>query len=173
MDICHRRVNGHRGAQPARALESRSLHRLGVVRRLQGISRRTVARRLNTDVSRVKAQERGNTDLLLSELYLWQKALDVPLAELLGEGEGGLDAPVLRRAQLVRIMKTVLAIRETTGQEAVRRMAQTLIDQLTELMPELKGVSAWHTVGKRRRRDEFGVAAERRLSAEVFYNLLD
>jgi hypothetical protein len=50
-------------------------------------------------------------------------------------------------------------------------MAQTLVEQLIEIMPELRGVSAWHTVGKRRRLDELGVAAERSLSEEVFIDL--
>jgi hypothetical protein len=71
------------------------------------------------------------------------------------------------------MMKTALAIREATAEEPIRRMAQTLVDQLTEVMPELRAVSPWHTVGKRRRRDEFGVAAERRLSEDVFIDLMD
>lgn len=158
---------------PIGAMVSRALHRLGIVRRLQGISRRTVARRLNTDVAQVKTQERATSDLLLSDLYRWQQVLDVPMCELLVEAGNDLAAPVLRRAQLVRVMKTVLAIQETTSEESIRRMAQTLIGQLTELMPELKDVTAWHTVGKRRRRDEFGIAAERRISDDVFVDLID
>jgi len=41
------------------------------------------------------------------------------------------------------------------------------------VMPELGGVSAWHAVGQRRRLDEYGRAAERRLSPDVFMDLLD
>jgi transcriptional regulator with XRE-family HTH domain len=149
------------------------LHRLGIVRRLQGISRRTVARRLNMEVARVKIQERPTSDLLLSKLYEWQDVLEVPVTELLVEATNELATPVLKRAQLVRMMKTALAIREATAEEPIRRMAQTLVDQLTEVMPELRAVSPWHTVGKRRRRDEFGVAAERRLSEDVFIDLMD
>ena len=52
-------------------------------------------------------------------------------------------------------------------------MTQTLIDQLTEMMPELQGVSPWHSVGKRRRLDELGIAAQRSLSDEVFLDLTD
>jgi hypothetical protein len=40
-------------------------------------------------------------------------------------------------------------------------MAQALIDQLIEVMPELQGISAWHAVGRRRSSDELGVAALR------------
>ena len=152
---------------------ARSLHRLAIVRRLQGISRRTVARRLNMEISQVKLQERETADLPLSCLYQWQQLLDVPIGELLVEADDPLSEPVLKRAQLVRVMKTVLAILESTEQEPIRCMAQTLVEQLTEMMPELKGVGPWHAVGERRRRDEYGVAAERRLSDSLFLDRPD
>jgi hypothetical protein len=74
---------------------------------------------------------------------------------------------------MVRLMKTSLALLEQADQEAVRLMAQTLVDQLVEIMPELRGVSAWHAVGKRRRLDELGIAAHRTLSDDVFVDLTD
>jgi len=151
----------------------RALQRLGAVRRLQGITRRTVARHLNVDVSEIRLQERETADMSLSRLYEWRKVLDVPIAELLVECDDPLSTPVLKRAQLVRVMKTALAIIEEARQPSIRRMAQTMIDQLTEVMPELKGVGPWHTVGKRRRRDDYGVAAERRLSDDVFMDRTD
>ena len=80
---------------------------------------------------------------------------------------------MLKRAQLVRVMKTVLAILEEAKQAPIRRMAQTMVDQLIEIMPELQGVSPWHAVGKRRRRDDYGIAAERRLSEDVFLERMD
>ncbi len=174
MSVIHRGVTGAGAANDSQLPGApRPLHRLGIVRRLQGMSRRTVARRLNIEVSRVKLQERPTTDLLLSQLYQWQSVLEVPVAELLVEAEDQLAAPILRRAQLVRMMKTALAIMEATKEEPVRRMAQTLIAQLTEVMPELQSVTPWHTVGKRRRQDEYGTAAVRRLSDDVFLDLLD
>lgn len=151
----------------------RLLHRLATVRRLQGISRRTVARRMNVEVSEIRRQEEETADLPLSKLYEWQKALDVPVAELLVESDDSLSQPLMQRAQMVRLMKTALAILEQADQEAVRLMAQTLVDQLVEVMPELRGVSAWHAVGKRRRLDELGIAAERSLSDDVFVDLSD
>lgn len=150
------------------ATEQQPLQRLAQVRRQQGVSRRTIARRLNIDLDRVREQERETTDLNLSALYAWQKALDVPVGELLVEASDTLTSPILQRSQLVRLMKTVLAICETAKQESVRRMCQTMIGQLVEIMPELENVSAWHTVGKRRRLNELGVAAQRRLAEEVF-----
>jgi len=149
------------------------LHRIGSVRRLQGLSPRTVARHLGTDVATVRREERETSDMLLSRLYEWQRALDVPAGELLVDDGDPLSTPVMRRGQLVRAMKSALAILEETEQESVRCMVQTLIAQLTEIMPELEGVGPWHTVGRRRRRDELGVAAQRRLSEDVFVDLLD
>ena len=78
------------------------LHRLAAVRQQQGISRRTVARRLNIDLATVRTQEAETSDISLSQLYEWQKVLEVPLSELLFEADDSLSAPVLQRAQLVR-----------------------------------------------------------------------
>ncbi len=163
---------GH-GAAVRMPLASRPLHRLGVVRRAQGVTRRTIARRLCTDLATVKAQEQPTTDMLLSNLYAWQEVLDVPVGELLVESEESLSAPVLKRAQLVRLMKTAAAILERSHQLAVQRMAQMLIEQLCEIMPELSGVSPWHTVGRRRTQDELGQAAQRHLATELLHELLD
>ncbi len=153
---------------PLPAAGSPPLQRLASVRRLQGLSRRTVARRLNVEIEQVRRQECATADLPLSALYAWQRALDVPVAELLVEAGDGLASPVLERSQLVRLMKTVLAIREHARQESIRRMAETMIGQLVEIMPELAEVGPWHAVGRRRRLDELGVAAQRRLAEEVF-----
>jgi hypothetical protein len=46
-------------------------------------------------------------------------------------------------------------------------MAQTLVDELLEMMPELEAVGGWQVVGKPRRRDEYGRAAERSIAEEV------
>ncbi len=151
----------------------RPLHRLAEVRRLQGVSRRTLARRLATDVTRIRCEERESTDLPLSRLYEWQSALEVPITELLVESSDELSDPIERRAQLVRVMKTALAILEQAEQTPLHRMAQTLVDQLLGIMPELEGVGPWHSVGQRRRRDELGAAAQRCLPDEMFLDMFD
>ncbi len=101
------------------------------------------------------------------------EVLEIPVSELLVENNDPLSAAVLKRAQLVRVMKTALAILEAAKQKQVRRMAQTMVDQLIDMMPELKDVGPWHTVGERRRHDELGIAAERSLSENVFRDLHD
>ncbi len=151
----------------------RALHRLATVRRLQGISRRTLARRLNVEVAEIRRQEEETSDLPLSALYEWQRTLEVPISELLVDSEDALSQPLLQRAQLVRLMKTALALLEQADSEATRAMAQTLVGQLVEVMPELQGISAWNAVGKRRSLDELGMAATRTLSEDVFLDLVD
>jgi transcriptional regulator with XRE-family HTH domain len=170
MSIGHFEMTGTGPSQhvPLPAVDSQPLQRLGIVRRRQGVSRRTVARRLNIDVDEVRQQESETADLPLSVVYAWQKVLEVPVAELLVETDGTLTTPILERSQLLRLMKTVLAIIEQARQEPIRRMAQTMANQLIEIMPELANVGPWHTVGKRRRLNELGIAAHRRLADDVF-----
>ena len=153
--------------------DRRPLHRLATVRRLQGLSRRTVARRMNVNVTVVRSQEEETNDLPLSVLYQWQKVLDVPLAELLVNSEDSLSQPLMQRAQLIRLMKTALSLLELADSDATRAMAQTLVNQLIEVMPELQGLSAWNIVGKRRSLNELGVAAVRSLSEDALLELLD
>ena len=149
---------------------NRVLHRLGKVRRLQGVSRRLLARHMNVEVAAIRRQEES-ADLPISVLYAWQKVLEVPMAELLSDADENLSQPLLERARLVRLMKTALALLEQADSPAVRSMAQGLVDQLIKVMPELSGISPWHLVGQRRRRDELGVAAMRTLSEDVLINL--
>ena len=151
----------------------RPLHRLAEVRRQQGVTRRTVARRLDTDVHHVKREERETSDLSLSQLYRWQQVLDVPVSELLVESDDPLSTPVMKRAQLVRLMKTAAAILERSQQAGIQRMAQVLVDQLIDIMPELAEVRPWHAVGKRRSQDELGQAAERGRWTDFLHELPD
>jgi transcriptional regulator with XRE-family HTH domain len=144
------------------------LHRLGKVRRQQGLELRRVASRLGTSVGDAKLQERETTDIPLSVLHKWQEVLDVPVSELLVEPSDSLSAPILKRAQMLRMMKTATAILERTGEVSVRRMAQMMVNQIVEIMPELEGIAPWHAVGQRRRRDEYGRAAELSLPDNMF-----
>lgn len=144
------------------------LQRLAEARKQQGISCYAMARRLNIEVDQLREQECETTDIPLSVLYAYQKVLDVPISELLAPSDDSLSAPILQRSQLVRLMKTVLSVAEHAKQESIRRMAETMAAQLKEIMPELQHIGPWHVVGKRRRLDELGVAAQRQLSDSVF-----
>jgi hypothetical protein len=150
--------------------DKKPLHRIGDVRRRQGISVRSAARRMHTSIDQVRRQEEPGNDMLLSELVRWQQALDVPLADLLVENDGPLSEPIMTRARLLRIMKTVRAIKETATSSSIQRFATMLEQQLVELMPELKDVAAWHSIGQRRSPDEVGRTAERILPDNFFHD---
>ena len=158
---CPTRSRPHRRA-------SKALHRIATVRLQQGISSRTVARQLGTDVREIRQQEEEHTDLNLSELYDWQRVLEVPIADLLVDPGTPLSQPIRQRAQLVRVMKSALSIREKATSPSLLRMAETLVHQLVEIMPELAEVSPWHSVGHRRSLEEYGRVVERRLPDDVF-----
>jgi hypothetical protein len=140
------------------------LQKLGEARRRQGLSVRCVAQRLGRTVSEIRAQEDEHADLPISELYRWQAALEVPIEELLEDPGDTLSPRVLSRARLLKVMKTTMAIRRAARSEAERRLARLLIDQLLEIMPELKEVSGWPAVGHRRSADEIGRIAENPIS---------
>lgn len=146
----------------------RPLHRIAEARRQQGISARSAARRLRTTMDQIRRQEDPLCDMALSDLYRWQRALQVPIAELLVDSESPLSEPVLTRARLLRVMKTVRAIKESAGTAPILRFATMLEQQLIEMMPELRDVDAWHSVGQRRSPSELGRAAERAIPDTFF-----
>ncbi len=152
---------------------SRPLHRIAEVRRNQGISVRSAARRLHTSMEQVRRQEDPHADLPLSELYHWHQALEVPVVDLLVESESPLSEPILTRARLLRVMKTVRAIKESSASVSILRFISMLEQQLIELMPELKDVAPWHSVGRRRSPDELGRTAERIVSDTFFVDASD
>jgi hypothetical protein len=131
------------------------------VRREQHISLRSAARATGIPEPVLRRQEKPDSDLTLSELYAWQEALGVPVEDLLVEPARTLSRPVMERARLVRLMKTASAIRELADSDRIDRLAQTLVAQLIEIMPELAEVSPWHAVGQRRTLNEYGRTAER------------
>lgn len=160
LDVVPVRPSSHEPGRP--------LHRIQEVRRLQGMSLRTAARQLGTDVRSIRAQEQASTDLKLSDLYRWQEALEVPIGELLVEDNEPLSRGIRERSQLVKIMKSARALLETAESNSTRRMAENLVEQLTELMPELAQISPWHSVGQRRSLDEMGRIAEQPIADDAF-----
>ena len=136
---------------------SAPFHRIAEVREQQGVSIRSMARRMGIDAKTYRRLEDPQRDLTLSELSAIQKALEVPIGDLLVEREG-LSQPVEQRAKMVKAMKTAVAIRETKSGQRVQRMAEMLCEQLCEMMPELKDVSGWPQFGARRGANALGKA---------------
>jgi len=169
QDISYNPSLGHLPVPQLPTAETKPpLHRIADVRKNQGVSARSAARRMHTSIDQVRRQEEPSCDMLLSELLRWQQALEVPVGDLLIESEAPLSEPVLTRARLLRIMKTVRAIKETATSSSIQRFATMLEQQLVEVMPELKDVAAWHSIGQRRSPDELGRAAERTLPDSFF-----
>ena len=137
----------------------RQLNRIREVREQQGISIRSVAKRVGIDVRRYRELEDPYRDLMVSELHAVQAALDVPLCDLLVDRDG-LSRPVAERAQLVKTMKSAVAIREAKSNPRVQRLATMLCEQLVELMPELREVSGWPQFGARRGASALGRALQ-------------
>ena len=148
--------------------QSQRLHRLGEVRQQQGTSLRSISRRLNLSMQEVRKQEQPQYDMRISELLKWQEVLEVPLSDLLVDSEGPLSEPVYHRASMLRVMKTAKAIQENAHECGVKRLANMLVGQLVQLMPELADVSAWHSVGQRRTQDEVGRIVERPIPDSFF-----
>lgn len=146
----------------------RRLHRIAIVRQRQGVTLRNVARRLGVDLATIRRQEQPDCDLRLSDLQRWQAVLEVPMAELLEEGDGQLSGPVLERSRMVKLMKTAAAIRERTSGTPVGRVVSMLIEQILEIMPELEDVTPWHTVGQRRTLDDVGQTARHIVPEDIF-----
>ena len=86
------------------------------------------------------------------------------MTELLVEPSEPLSPPVMKRAQMVRLMKTARAILQRSRETTIRRMAEVLVDQLIELMPELTDVTPWPEIGQPRGLNDLGQVVHRRLS---------
>jgi hypothetical protein len=141
-------------ASPKGVAALRVLHRIREVRREQGVSSKRAAQLMGKSIETIRAEEVETTDLRLSQLYEWQRLLEVPIEDLLVEPHAPLSEPVLKRARMVRLMKTVQAIMERTGQPSVRRLAQTMVNQLVEIMPELEGVTPWNSLDRKKARNQ-------------------
>ena len=154
--------------QPVRRRFQKRMHRIAEVRHRQGVTLRNVARRLGIEMAVVRRQEQPDCDLRLSDVMLWQEVLEVPIAELLVEAESQLSGPVLERSRMVKLMKTAAALREQTRGTSTGRIVDMLVDQILEIMPELKDVTPWNTVGQRRTLDDLGRTATCAVPEEIF-----
>jgi len=164
LKICNQRklsVGKKRSSQ-------KTFHKISDVRQRQGVTLRNVARRLGVEMAVIRKQEKPDSDLRISDLLRWQRVLDVPLAELLEDGEDQLSGPVLARSRMVKLMKTAAAIREQVGSNAGSQLVSQLIGQILEMMPELADITPWHTVGQRRTLDDVGRTARDTIPDDLF-----
>lgn len=135
-------------------------HRLAEVREQQGVSIRSAARRMGVPMEQVRHEERAESNLTLADLARWQRALEVPLVDLLVDDEAPLSIPVQKRAEWLRMMKSIRALIELDASPSATRIAKMLEQQVLTAMPELQDVGPWHSVGQRRTQDELGRIVE-------------
>ena len=143
------------------------LHRLAVMRNEQGISLSKIAKMLGITIAEARRQELETTDLLLSQLYCWRNVLETSIGDLLIEPEHIPTNPIKCRSQLVKMMKSVRSILETTKEKGTRTFAETLAALFIEMMPELQHITAWPSVGKAREQRDLGQAAYRHFDTVI------
>jgi len=132
------------------------LHRIAEVRLQQGVSLRNISRRTGLPVRELRDQEQPQSNLTLRDLHIWKDALEVPLEHLLIDRDLSVSESVRSRALLIRIMKTVILLREIMVSRRLVIILDVLREQLVELMPELRHIHGWPSLGTRRGNDEFG-----------------
>ncbi len=144
------------------------LHQIRRVRLREGVELRAVARRMGkgTQMRRLRREEHPETDMHLSDLLRWQRALSVPLTDLLIDDDRSLSPAVMERAHMLRVMKTVVTIYRQSSSDAIRKLVQSMIDELAEVMPELIDVGPWQGRETQAPHD-YGRAAEYTVSDSI------
>ena len=140
--------NGQRSRVPTR------WHRIRTIRQREGVSLKTVSRRVHVGMQRLRQEEDETRDLTLSQLYVWQKALRVPVSELVIDAEEALEEKIRLRAALLRLTRTAKTILREQPEGKVADLAQTMLNQIYEVMPEAEAMGPWNEVGRRRNPDD-------------------
>ncbi|TWU17465.1 hypothetical protein [Bythopirellula polymerisocia] len=144
------------------------LHRIAAIMEQEDIKPRVLAGRLGTTPTTIMKQADPTCDMLLSDLYQWQAALRVPIAELLMEPEDDFSSPILLRTRLLKLMRFVRSIQEQSTEDSIQTIALQMAERLVEMMPELKETPAWPSVGQRRTPDELGAIAYNVIPEKAF-----
>jgi len=116
------------------------LHRLAAVRRAKGIPRRVLAQRLGITVEELRLKEES-ADLSISTLSDLASKLDVPITELVVEPDECLAPTHLAQSKATHMMKVAAKLRDCSRRRSIQRLAQTFVDQLTEIIPSLAEIA--------------------------------
>lgn len=119
------------------------LHRLGDARKKMGVSWFELARRMGVTVEEIRRQEESE-DISISTLKQWSAALEVQITDLIVEPEEWLDAAHLEKPQAERLLQLACKLRDRSRRRSIQRLAQTFVEQLTEMHPELESSSNGH-----------------------------
>ena len=144
------------------------LHRLATVRKQERVSWKSLSRRSGIPIADLKRQEDETNDLLLSTLYRWHAAINVPVEELISEPNERISSSLRFKTQLIRVTKTVLLMLEQSDDEKTDILAKEILGQLFEIMPALKEVGPWPTRNYARPKTELPKILDQQISADWF-----
>lgn len=143
-------------------------HRLATVRRQERVSWKSLSRRSGIPIADLKRQEDESNDLLLSTLYRWHAAINVPVEELISEPNEHISSSLRFKTQLIRVTKTVLLMLEQSNDEKTSILANEILAQLFQIMPSLKEVGPWPTRNYARPKSELPKILDHQISSEWF-----
>jgi len=116
------------------------MHRLAEVRRAKGMPCRVLAERLGISVQELRVKEES-ADVPISTLCYWASVLDVPITELVVEPDKSFAPTRLPRLKAARLMEVAAKLRDRSRRASIQRLAQTFVEQLTEILPDLEQVA--------------------------------
>ncbi len=114
------------------------LHRLREIRQCVGLTLEQVARAMGTTVATAAFEEDPGSDLPVSTLMRWQRALGVPFQRLLVEPDSAISLPGLTDERLSKLEGIAQDLRSAAKDTATRAFAEGLQRQLEELKPQRK-----------------------------------
>jgi len=130
-------------------MESQShLNNIREVRKREGITIRTMIKRLGITKYEYEKLEADDKDLKISELQRIQAALCVPLQELITPADEDPSFEFITdRVHVLRAYKSAMSLQKllaSSGKADVKRMLERLIADLLVIFPELDG----HTINR-------------------------
>src|SRR5262245_31110830 len=129
--VAHNTGGGHRrdmheaagnGKLGSSSTNGPTLHQVGTICRRQRVPLRAIAQRWGVNPEEIRRQQAESTDLTLSQLYRWQQLLGVPVTDLLMDHDEPLSEMLRWRAQLIKVMKTVVLIQQTSHEVRTQRI---------------------------------------------------
>lgn len=130
------------------------LHRLCKAQQEKELSTRSIARRIYglatpRNRERIVTERNPKSDLRISHLRLWSKALETPEADLIILPDNAFCMPIIAaRSALVRAMKSVRSILELDSPPPeIQAFMQQITENIFTLLPKYKDITAWPSDG--------------------------
>jgi transcriptional regulator with XRE-family HTH domain len=134
------------------------LNRIREVRKRESVSERTFARHLGIRQSEVEDFESPSRDMAISELTRVSKIFRCPVSDLVVDGEN--DEIVKLRGLLIMLSRSVNTLLGIARDNNVQAVAQSMRNQIADVMPEADSGGTLLAVGRRRGLEEMGRICE-------------